>query len=148
MIGYKITIDRKDDIKDLVQNKKFLRQIKKFDKDTFISVVQQVEYDNLNYHFLRKSEQDLIASEQLKLEAMTLLQFYNLASIEAKSDAQKLVGFDDKAKSRPALKNLSIARKQFDEVQEPKKAILSQIFNKIFSILNININTLCNKILL
>jgi len=145
IIGYKITIDRKDDIKDLVQNKKFLRQIKKFDKDTFISVVQQVEYDNLNYHFLRKSEQDLIASEQLKLEAMTLLQFYNLASIEAKSDAQKLVGFDDKAKSRPALKNLSIARKQFDEVQEPKKAILSQIFNKIFSILNININTLCGE---
>ena len=145
MIGYKITIDRKDDIKDLAQNKRFLRQIKKFDKDTFISVVQQVEYDNLSYHFLRKSEQDLIASEQLKLEAMTLLQFYNLASIEAKSDAQKLVEFDDKAKSRPALKNLSIARKQFDEVQEPKKAILSQIFNKIFSILNININTLCGE---
>ncbi|TWX52643.1 DEAD/DEAH box helicase family protein [Colwellia hornerae] len=144
-MGYKITIDGTTNTKELAQSKKYLKQIKKFDTDTFISVVQQAEYDNINYHFLQKSEQDLIASELLKLEAMTLLQFYNLTSIEEKSEAARLVEFDDKAKSRVPLKNVSIFHKQFCEVKEPKKAIICQIFDEIFSILNINVTTFTGK---
>jgi hypothetical protein len=134
-MGYKIT--RVLDEKTLKENKKYLKQIKKLNQKEFIKLVEQINFDEFDYHFLKRAKFGLTSGELQNLEALRLLSFYKVTTPEDRGDIKKLVNFDDKAKARSALLNLNILHDNFCDEEEPKKAVLTKIFKDIFSILNI-----------